>query len=359
MAHPDIQNQTPFAFGPLFVADEDGRPLVAPILKGTFDALSDGRLAVSEVQEPVSFAGEAYGVPGESSYKWEPETAFVKLATDVVLLGHAYSPYVGAERVDVEFRIGPTSKVVRAWGDRRVVSGVAGAAISAPEPFETIPLQYERAFGGWDRSPEDVAHHAADPRNPVGVGFRTKHGRVRIGDPIPNLEDPGKPLESVGGSGFPAGFGFVAPDWHPRSFLAGTYDAAWSESRSPLLPADFDRRFFNAGSAGLVFPGSLRGDEAISVRNATPDGHWGFRLPGVPNPRCVISTKHGERHELEARLDTVVVDADTRQLTLLWRCHALLRDGPLDVRAIHVSTAPGLWERNVAVPAPGAEFPTG
>ncbi|WP_281255421.1 DUF2169 domain-containing protein [Cystobacter ferrugineus] len=40
----------------------------------------------------MSWSGESWGKPGESSYKYEPEGAFIKPATDVALIGHAYAP---------------------------------------------------------------------------------------------------------------------------------------------------------------------------------------------------------------------------------------------------------------------------
>ncbi len=344
MAHPEIDNQTPFAFEPLFITDEDGRPIVVPMVRATFEVGVRGEISLAEEQDPVNFTGEYYGEPGESSYRYEPETAFTKPSTDVVLLGHAYAPHVGATQVDVEFRIGPLAKTIRVTGDRHVRRAIT-ARISDPEPFEKIPLVYERAFGGWYRSADNPKHHRFEPRNPVGVGFRAKHGKVVEGEPLPNLEDPRHPLKSVRGRCKPVGFGFVAPNWQPRVSFAGTYDEAWSKSRAPLLPKDFDRRFFNAASEGLVAAGYLRGDEAVVVRQATPEGHWEFRLPGVANPRCLIATKFGEDRELDTNLDTVMVDADAKRVTLLWRCFTELRDGPLDVRAITIGC------ENMALPA--------
>ncbi len=46
MAHPEIDNRTPFAFAPLFIADEDGRPIVATIVKATFDVSLRGECDV-------------------------------------------------------------------------------------------------------------------------------------------------------------------------------------------------------------------------------------------------------------------------------------------------------------------------
>jgi hypothetical protein len=333
MAHPEIDNQTPFGFEPLFVADEDGRPIVAPIVRATFDVGAGGAISLAEKQEPVNFEGEYYGEPGESSYRYEPETAFVKPATDVVLLGHAYAPTGGTTVVDVEFRVGPVGKWVRVHGDRFVMQS---GLMSAAAPFEMMPLTYERAFGGWDQSAENPDHHTFEPWNPVGVGFVAKHGRVFEGQPLPNLEDPHDPLKSVGSWCTPTGVGFVGPNWQPRVSFVGTYDEAWANTRAPLLPKDFDRRFFNAASYGLVAPGYLRGDEPVVVRQATPEGYWAFNLPGVANPHFRIATKLGEDRELYGNLDTVIVDADAKRLVMLWRNYTVLRDGPLDVRAISI-----------------------
>jgi hypothetical protein len=336
MAHPEILNQTPFVVEPLFATDEDGRPILAPILKATLDVDLQGQVTVAQEQVGVNFAGECYGEPGESSYRFEPETAFMKPATDVVLVGHARPPRGRVTELEVTLLVGYLRKTLRVVGDRHVVGGGVGPGMSRPHPFEMMPLTWERAFGGWDRSPADPEDHSFEPRNPVGTGFVGPRGRIFEGSPLPNIEDPRDPLTAVGGRCKPAGFGFISPNWHPRSTLAGTYDDKWAETRSPLLPGDFDRRFFNAASEGLVAPGYLAGTEWVQVYNATPGGHWAFQLPGVSPPRFRVKTRRGEANELVGNLDTVIVDADRLQVQLLWRACAALREGPLDVASLHV-----------------------
>jgi hypothetical protein len=345
MPHPDLQNRTPFAFDALFVADEEGRPVVAPIVKATFDIAADGSLKLADEQLPVDFTGRHHGEPAESSYRFEPDVAFTKLSTDVVLHGHANAPSARSTSVDVELRVGPVERRIRVSGDRVWVKRLLGIAPSAPERFEKVPLIYERAYGGWDRSPEDPAHHAPHAANPVGVGYRGKHARFVERSPLPNLEDLKHPLTSYRGKAVAAGFGFVCPHWEQRRALAGTYDDAWARERMPLLPRDFDRRFFSAASPGLIAPTYLRGDESVQVQGASPEGRLAFRLPGV-RPACRIALRRSEETRL-AHLDTAIVDADARRLILVWRCFTTLRDGPLDVRAIEVSA-----ENAPARPAP-------
>src|SRR5215469_9031201 len=117
-----------------------------------------------------------------------------------------------------------------------------------------MPLLYERAFGGWDCTDEDPQKHRYEPRNPAGTGFRHTH-RAEDEFALPNIEDPAQPFRTYGERPPPAGFGFIAANWLPRLSFAGTYDRAWDDERKPLLPTDFDRRFFNGASTGLIAPG--------------------------------------------------------------------------------------------------------
>jgi hypothetical protein len=191
------------------------------------------------------------------------------------------------------------------------------------------------AFGGTDRS--DPTTPVFEPRNPVGVGFRRKGAAFEEGM-LPNIEDPAAPLESYGQATPPVGFGFVSPNWHPRAALAGTYDQAWREKRMPRLPQDFDRRFMNGASPGLIAAGYLRGDEEVAVVGVA-GGTRAFRLPGVAPPRCRVRLARRDDVELQTRLDTVVVDTDASRLYLGWRAHLALERGPHDVRGVEIASA--------------------
>lgn len=338
MGHPAVDNRTPYAFSPLFVADEEGRPVAATLVKATFDIGPRGAATVAAQQEPILPAGRHLGEPGASTALREPETAFVKPGTDCVLIGHA-TAVRPATQVDVGFRVGELTKIARCTGDRVWEPGLLGMRSTPPRPFERLPLVWERAFGGWDRTPEQEAHHQCEPQNPLGTGFVAKKGKPVAGAPLPNLEDPRDLLTSPAGRVRPAGFGFTGPSWLPRARFAGTCDAAWEEQRAPLLPRDFDRRFFLAAAPGLSSSAPLRGDEPVVVLGCTPEGRWEFALPGLPPPRCVVARHLGPAVELTTALDTVIVDADARRLVLLWRAFTTLRTGPHDVRAFTITAA--------------------
>ena len=194
MAHAAVDNRTPFSFEPLFLSDPDGQPLLVPMVKATYSLMPPSELLFAEEQLPISIEG-AYQSDGDpSSYLYEPETAFIKQRTDVSLFGYAFCQNRGDSKVDVTLRVGDAiEKTVRVIGDRVWKRRLGIVDMTNPEPFEKIPLIYERAFGGWDAAEPDPLTSQFEPRNPVGVGFKRKEWEE--GMPLPNLEDPKRPLK--------------------------------------------------------------------------------------------------------------------------------------------------------------------
>lgn len=343
MPHPKVINHTAFAFAPLFLADANGRPVFVPLLRATFVISEDGRLRVASKQIPVAVGGEPSNPVQPASYRLEPEGAFVKPATDVVLLGHACPQTAGAPETMVGLRVGDIRKTVRVVGDRHWTKRAGSVTMSLPRPIEKIALVWERSFGGWDRSSPDPKDHRCEPRNPVGVGFRNQWSENETQVALPNLEDPEDPIKHFDDRPRPAGFGFISADWQPRLQLAGTYDKAWLETRMPLLPADFDPRFRNAAPADQIVAGHLRGDEEIVVTNASLRGTLAFALPGkgVP-PRFEVNLRTGGPQEFTPVLDTLIIDTDTHTVSTLWRIAIPVLDVPNDVVSVEIE-----WGRRV------------
>jgi hypothetical protein len=325
----------------MLLSDETGRPVLVCLLKARLGFQEKHRLVRLETQPEINIGGEFWGDPNQSSFKYEPETAFLKLSTDVVMIGHAYTFSSRQTESIVSIQVGALNKSVQVVGDRAWVKGFMGISMTKPLPFERIPLTYERAFGGWDRSSPDPSQYTFEPRNPVGMGFRLKKSPFEEGIRLPNLEDPQHPIKAYGDTPPPAGFGFISPNWQPRAALAGTYDEKWMKERMPLLPADFDRRFFNAASPGLIASGYLKGDEPVLIENASQGGRLVFDLPGVPAPKVHVELRGGVHHDLATNLDTVIINTDENLLFLIWRTHLVVRRGPHDVVAIQV-TAEGV-----------------
>jgi len=349
MGHATVDNETDYSFEQLFSSDEDGRPLFVPLVQASY-RIASGGLVLCDPQPPVVLGGEPWPptdlatgstdpppqTEGVVSWRIEPHFAFTKLATDIVMVGHAHARQSGVTEVPVSLRVGELEKSIVVRGDRVWVQAAGNVVSSKPLAFERIPLRYERAFGGWDRSDPDPEKHRPFRPNPVGCGYHSPKEPFRQGLRLPNLEDPNAPLQRWGQRVMPVGFGFLAPDWEPRSYHAGSYDEAWMNERMPLLPQDFDRRFFNAASPGLIAPGYLRGDESVGVSGATASGQVMFALPGLGPPQIRCELHHLPDVAIAMNLDTVIIDTDAETVTLLYRGFTTLRDGPHDVRTVQI-----------------------
>jgi hypothetical protein len=304
-----LTNQTPFAAQRCDTHDRNGAKHWLVVVRGTFQILAEGSTEVAREQELVRLTPLYLGEPGRSSLRYEADLVPTKPTTDVLLHGHAYAPGgKPAPEVEVTLAVGPVRKTLRVVGDRVWKAGYFGPRLSDPEPFVTMPLVYERAGGGQD----------GEPRNPVGREFVAKK-KGPPGTPAPNVEYPGDP-------GPPAGFGPLARDWSPRRERAGTYDAAWQEKRRPLVPEDFDDRFFQAAPDDQQAPKYLSGGEQVELVNLTPGGRLRFCLPRVA---LGFTTRFGRRREdHRANLHTVILEPDRMRVQLVWHtalpCHFTL-----------------------------------
>jgi hypothetical protein len=322
-----FENSTGLEGGSFVAPDPDGIDTMFAFLKGTFALGSEPRPADKQVA-PV-MAAEYYGDPTTSSIRLPSDLSLVKPGTDVLLVGSAWAPGGRATYwMDVSIAVGPVAKTVRVYGDRVWDSGPAGAVPTHPSPFERMPLVWERAFGGTDETEKGPT---SEPRNPVGAGFRMADGTKPLGGmALPNLEDPFAPITSWRDRPQPACFAPIAGHWQPRLSYAGTYDKKWQKTRAPYLPTDFDPRFFQIASPGLVCPAYLRGGEMVVVHGATPDGALSFRLPAVAVRMTFVLD--GRPEIRAANLDTVLIEPDHGRVILVWR--AVL---PCDKKALRVN----------------------
>jgi hypothetical protein len=256
----------------------------------------------------------------------------------VALIGHAHPPGGGATQVDVGIKVGPVQKLARVFGNRFWVWTNEGARMTRTGELGRVPLSWENAFGGRDEVHSTPERPQFEPRNPVGTGFGKP--LIKDGDHLrlPNVEDPKQLITEYGAVVTPCGFGFTSPNWQPRASFAGTYDEGWDTTRKPMLPVDFDRRFFTAAAPGLGATGYLQGNEEVVVLNTTAVPRLAFRLPAVPPPPCRVVLRGGREVELRTNLDTIIVNTDELRLMLLWRACTLVGGGPLDVTAIEVGS---------------------
>ena len=323
-------NQSRFASLINVLPDATGVDTLYVAVRGTFTLAAKPVLAA----RATAPTGEDvyWGKPGASSLKYASEVHVGKRGTDVVLVGSAHAPRGRpVPEMLASVSIAGRLKVVRVLGDR-TWRGARGG-LTHPVPFTTMPLVYERAFGG---SEEDGRGGVlAEERNPVGIGFRSRRSASEAAaQKLPNLEDPKTPISALDDRPAPAGFGFVAPSWLPRRLHAGTYDQAWQKSRAPFLPADFDRRFDNAACPDLQFDRFLLGGEPLTLTGVSRGGDIGLSLP-VVRPRVEVDIA-GRKELPPLQLETVLIEPDAEQLHLSWRAALGCDKSMLKIRSITV-----------------------
>ncbi|MEO0558953.1 MAG: DUF2169 domain-containing protein [Bacteroidota bacterium] len=336
----EILNSSPFQAAPAAVADLDGADYLVLLLKATYTLDGQGGMAPSETQRPVELADTFVGDPGTSSLTYASDLSMGKASTDVILVGSAYPSRAGDRESEVGIQVGSARATLRVFGDREWQSALGVTRMSRPAPFECIPLQYERAAGGTDTTPSAERDHAFEPRNPVGVGFRASRSR-RVVDAsrLPNFERPDELIRTPDDRPAPAPVGFVAPGWTPRADYAGTYDDAWANTRSPLLPSDFDPKFFDVAPPGLSVPGRLNGNEHGAAMGVSPYGLLRFTLPGL-QPSAEAAGRSLGRCPVELALDRVVVDGDAGlhgEVVLVWSGGLRVPHGFHDLEALSLS----------------------
>jgi hypothetical protein len=328
-----LDNATPFAADRAGARGRDGAELWLVAVKGTYIVGDRETLELAPAQAPPEPVPRYRGKPRISGLLCESDLTYPKPATDVIVSGSAWAPGgIPVSQVDVSLKVGPISKTLRVIGDRCWDRDVFDIGITSPTPFESVPIIYERAFGGSD--PErDSAPRNFESRNPIGVGFASNRIDL-LGTLLPNIENPGNLLTSPNSRPGPVGFGPVARDWSPRKELAGTYDEAWMEERYPLVPLDFDDRFYQCAPRDQQVEGYLRGGERVELCNLTPRGYLAFTIPKV---WLTFRTRIGnDSIEHRSTLQTVLIEPDLGRVTLVWLtmlpCHG--RDHKLYVTRI-------------------------
>ena len=322
-----VYNSTPFESGIAVLPDPQGIDTLYVRLKATFEL--GNKPTIAEKQVPLQYGDVYWGDPGKSSLRYPADMLLAKPSTDVLLLGEACLPdKKPAEQVDVSVEVGKQKKVVRVFGDRVWTGASRGTVITAPKPFESIPLVFERAFGGVLKKGEGPA--IFESRNPVGKGLvESKRLAEFKGTQLPNLENPHDLLKKPGHQPSPASFGPAAPSWDPRKSFSGTYDEAWEKTRAPYLPQDFDSQFFNTAHPDLQFNPYLKGGEPVEIMNASPRGVIRFSLP-----ICQFHVgvrKAGIEEKLQPFLETILFEPSVPQFYMVW-CGTL----PCDKSALKI-----------------------
>ena len=329
-----LENRTPFEANLAVFAAPDGVETAYGAIKATFH-LRHGAPVLAPRQAILLPADVFWGDPAATSLRAAGDVGLCKPATDVLVTGPALATRPTTS-MDVAIRVGPLERRLRIFGDRRWVRGKENWNCTDPEPFASMPLRWELAFGG--TSPQRAGSvPQRDPRNPVGKGFLTEEGGDPQGLPLPNIENPADLLREPYGRPVPVCSAPIAPSWLPRRGFAGTYDDAWRATRAPFLPLDFDARYFNVAAPDFVAPAYLEGGEDVRIEGCTEGGAWVFQLP---RPQIRVQWEFdGRTIDALPRLETVLVEPDLARLQLLWRAALPLGKKTLRLKRLAVEAA--------------------
>jgi len=345
---------------------------LALVMKLTFSISASGDCVPAKAQQPIVIAPldyEAAKPPLVSAPSWDSDLLAFKAGTDVVVQGHAYSYGHAKQTVDTELKLADVSRTVRVHGDRRLDWRSGRPLFSAAEPFEMMPLRYDRAYGGCDQNylarvtdlvtrelirtqPNlhlDTASDSHYPRNPAGRGFLIELNRDSSeGMLLPNLEFPFDPVTperlAVGNPGnwmsapLPAAFDWTSPAWFPRIAYLGLtpehvvpadgireVSLGWALPSLMRLKSVFDGAwhptFQHGASPGLVLRRLQPGTQAL-LRNMFP-GHPERKVQLSSRvPRVEIAITESNKVEAASYLNAVVFQPDLDQVIEVWSARA-------------------------------------
>lgn len=345
------------------VKSHDQKLWMVCVAKRTY-SFAAGRLALADEQSPIVFepdietdAHDRYRTLRDDMDLFPP-----KPATDVVVTGRAHAPGKVRE-LTAGVAVGRSARVLKILGERRLEVTLDGRPrLPDPAPFESVPLTWDLAYGGYDAyahdeldpplrrngrrvepSPRDEGIFAY-PRNKAGRAFFIDVDRDRAdGELLPQIEDPGDPLTAARlfvphprawlDAPASAGFGWIAHTWYPRimrglgAFLefdpptkpiremafADGEDLAGPFVKNQVLP-----RLVQGAAPGLACE-RLRGDELVILKNLVrgqPEVQ--FALPGE-RPRFTARPPGSPKEFApEPVLQTVRIDAERRTVSLTW-----------------------------------------
>lgn len=306
----------------------DGSEIVTVVAKVTF-TIAGGEPRRADEHRLVRTDDEVYDNSKPSSVRLPSDAAPKKVGADIVVVGAAVSARP-VSSVDVGVAVRDRKTVVRVHGRRSWLRGLTGqVVVGKAAPFVEEPIVYEHAWGG---ASEDLS--VVEQRSPVGRGVARRAAEL-VGRPAPQIELPGEPITTADFRGAPAGLGAIPMNWQPRVGYFGTIDEEWRRERAPLMPRDFDPRFYNTAHPMLQLPEPLRPGDPVRIEGMRAEGAIAFAVPPL---RVRMTGRYDDGHEevRESAIDTLVVLTKELEFELVCRGTFLIGRGRRVLRAIKV-----------------------
>ncbi|HRI71236.1 MAG TPA: DUF2169 domain-containing protein, partial [Polyangium sp.] len=286
--------------GGTVVYTRGGKLYVTCILKSTFQMVPDDRMTLTQPEE-ILVADIAFEDNPPSSLWACCETIPFLPRVDVLLTGHACAPFgqpIPSQSVRLAIHRDDSwllNKTLHVYGDR---------TDTTMEPFDRMPVVYERTYGGPGFS-----------QNPFGTG-------MAVGSPYPNIVHP---LDASA----VAGFGPLSSEMRLARVTSPALPQ-FIDEQVIELPPDFDETFFQAAPSDQQLD-SLEGHEWIEVDGMHPEHHrLVSRLPGIKAVAKVYGVypeKTDGVRTISLRPDMLRIDADSLVCSVVFRATISIRDG--------------------------------
>jgi hypothetical protein len=345
---------------------------LALVMKLTFSITANGDCVPARAQQPIIITPDDYEAakpPLVSAPSWDSDLMAFKAGTDVVVQGHAYSYRQTAQTVDTELKLAEVSRTVRVHGDRRLDWRSGRPVFSPAEPFEMMPLRFDRAYGGCDQfylakvtdilmreliktQPDLHLETASDshyPRNPAGRGFLVEMNRESSENMLlPNLEFPFDPITperlAAGSPGnwmsapLPATFDWISPAWFPRIAYLGLtpehvvpadgireISLGWALPSlmrlKSMMKGGWHPTFQHGASPGLVLRRLQPGTQML-LKNMFPSHPERKIQLSSKVPQAEIAITESTKLATECYLNAVIVQPDQDQVVEVWSARA-------------------------------------
>jgi len=262
------------------------------VAKVTFRVADDGELAIDREDPAPIFSQDTPHPLGLLPTDLVPVTHG---RCEIIVLGQAHAPAGRAATSQrIELAVGAQRQAIDVFGDRAWQGGPTGWSMGAAKPYATVPLTWDRTFGGTARVwlDRDSAMPVSDDINPAGRGFDARaRGRalgevmlcaagypvVEADDRLPNLEDPHAPIQRRGDTPDPLCWATV-PIESPLPMLRAIR-LAQAAGRAPPAHAMAAIARPRCHPQWLIDPPTA--GTPIELRGMTPSGRLRCRFPAA------------------------------------------------------------------------------
>ena len=295
------------------------------VVKGTYVVTPSGEVQLADEQLPVLL--EDTETPDGV---FDTEVVPIKAGCDVALLGHARSPDPNRPVASmlVKLAIDKFERDLHVSGDRTWVKSGGAYRPSRPAPFTSMPLTYERAYGGIAEIEDGIAGPHFD--NPFGRGYLVHEDAV-AGAPLPNIEEPDDLLTA----------------WDQRPPVAGVAPLSRQSALRGLrgvhvdLEAQttrIDPAMFTFAHPRMTLP-AYPGGKTVRIAGVRPGvAPWSFVLPKFEHS---LRVELGDAaYQLPIVADTLYLLPDARMFVVLGRRTVLYQFRPERLRSLRVLATP-------------------